>query len=292
MSKFMHKVKDAVTDHNMDTTGARGSQAPHNTYGTSNPPKEYDSNENNSSGMNTSSGMGSNNPYGSDTRSGNEPGTYRDSRMGNRGGRSDPDTYGSAATGRDNLTSATQPSSSDRNTGPHDSKVANKMDPRVDSDLDNRAQSAGGSNPQHSSNVPSNTASQEQPRTSGVDNHLASDDDYNKSTEETKSQSQPANYDPRDQQTSEESHHTATHEHKSHSSTTHTMPCQTNLQDEQGTDNRTAGQGFGGNAAGGSSTSGATELTGAQTADPLNKMGPQATRSNQQSNVADQRGGY
>jgi hypothetical protein len=103
--------------------------------------------------------------------------------------------------------------------------------------IDNRAQSARGINPQRSSNVPGNTASQEQPRTSGVDNHLSSEDDYNKSTEETKSQSQPTNYGPGGQQTSEESHHTATHEHKSHPTTTHNMPCQTNLQNEQGTDN-------------------------------------------------------
>jgi hypothetical protein len=102
--------------------------------------------------------------------------------------------------------------------------------------IDNRAQSAGGINPQRSSNVPGNTASQEQPHTSGVDNHLSSEDDYNKSTEETKSQSRPTNYDPRGQQTSEESHHTATHEHKSHSATTHNMPCQSSLQNEQGTD--------------------------------------------------------
>lgn len=159
--------------------------------------------------------------------------------------------------------------------------------------IDNRAQFAGGSNRQRSSNVPGNTAFPEQPRTSGVDNHLSSEDDYNKSTQETKSQSQPAgNYDPRGQQTSEESHKTATQEHKSHSATTHMMPCQTNLQNELGTDNLAAEQGFGGNAAGGSSTSGASEPTGAQTADPLNKIDPRVTRSNQQSNVANQRGGY
>jgi len=136
MSKFVHKVKDAMTDHDRDAR-ARGSQVPHDTYGSSNPPTtEYGSNQYNSSGMNPSSGMGSNNPYGSDPRSGNEPGTYDDSgMMGNRGGRSDPDTYGSTAMGGDDLTSATQPGSSGINAGPHDSKLANKMDPRVDSDL-------------------------------------------------------------------------------------------------------------------------------------------------------------
>lgn len=136
MSKFLHKVKDAMTDHDMNAARAGGSQAPHNTYETSNPPTtKNDSNQDNSSGMNTSSAMGSNNPYGSDSRSGNEPGTYRDSGMGSRGGHSDADNYGSAATGRDNSTNASQPSSSDINAGPHDSKMANKMDPRVDSDL-------------------------------------------------------------------------------------------------------------------------------------------------------------
>ena len=72
------------------------------------------------------------------------------------------------------------------------------------------------------------------------------------------------------------------------------MPCQTNLQNEQGIDNRSAGPGFGGDAAGGSSytSEGARQPTGGQNTDPLNKLDPRVTRSNQQSNVANQRGGY
>lgn len=45
--------------------------------------------------------------------------------MGNRGGNTDSDTYGSNRMGGGGQT----------NAGPHDSKLANKMDPRVDSDL-------------------------------------------------------------------------------------------------------------------------------------------------------------
>jgi hypothetical protein len=137
MSNLIHKVKDAMTDHDMNAPRAGGSQASHKSYETPHPPTtESDSNEHKSSGMNTSSGVGSNNPYGSDSRSGNEPGTYRDdSEMGSRGGHSNSDNYGSAATGRHDLTSAGQDSSSDLNAGPHDSRTANKMDPRVDSDL-------------------------------------------------------------------------------------------------------------------------------------------------------------
>ena len=54
--------------------------------------------------------------------------------MGNRGGRSDPDTYGSTQMRGDGSTGASA-GSSGMNAGPHDSKLANKMDPRVDSDM-------------------------------------------------------------------------------------------------------------------------------------------------------------
>ncbi|OQE10620.1 hypothetical protein PENFLA_c085G01520 [Penicillium flavigenum] len=299
MSRFVHKVKDAMTDHEKETTGARGTRPPQeDTRTAGSNPDQY-----NSSSMNPSSGMDSKDSYGSDPRSGDEPGTYRDSKfndthgaadpastgMGNRGGRSDPDTHGSTEMGGDGSTRASA-GSSDINAGPHDSKMANKMDPRVDSDMDNRAQSSGATNPQMSSNAPGNTA-YGQPRTQGVDNHVSSDDDYNKSTQEKSSQSRPSN--PEGHWASEASHETSTQEHKSHSATSHAMPCQTNLQDEPGSDNRAAEPKFGGNAAGGSSnTAGVREPTGTQNPDPLNKLDPRVTRSNKNPSHADQRSGY
>ncbi|KAJ5545086.1 hypothetical protein N7461_007390 [Penicillium sp. DV-2018c] len=257
MSKFIHKVKDAMTDHNKNAPGARTTEAD---------PDQY-----NSPSTNPSSSLGSNNPYGSGPRTDDEPGTYRDSKfnethgsadptntgMGSRGGHSDPGTYGSTEMGGDGSTRATSAGSSGINAGPHDSRLANKMDPRVDSDMDNRAQSSGATNSQQSgSYAPGNvsSASQGQPRTQAVDNHVSSEDDYNRSTQENNYQSQPSeNYNSKGQWDSEERHETSTQEHKSHSATSHVMPCQTGLQNDPSFDDRAAEPRFGGNAAGGSS---------------------------------------
>ncbi|KAJ5881380.1 uncharacterized protein N7529_000052 [Penicillium soppii] len=243
MSKFVNKVKDAMTDHNKDAPTAHGFQAPHDENASSNfPTTEYDPNQHKSSSMNESSGMGSNNPYESGAPSDDGPGTYhRDSKF-----------------------------------------------------TDNRAQHAGPTNPQNYSYVPSNISSPGQPRTSGLDNHQSIEDDYSKSTQENKSQSRPSdNYKSQGQWNSQESHETSTQEHKSHSATTHTMPCQTNLQNEPGFDERAAEPSFGGNAAGSSSsTSGVRQPSGNQSTDPLNKLDPRANRSNEQSGFADQRSGF
>lgn len=48
---------------------------------------------------------------------------------------SDPDTYGSTGMGGYGSTRATSAGSDNVNPGPHDSKLANKMDPRLDSDM-------------------------------------------------------------------------------------------------------------------------------------------------------------
>jgi hypothetical protein len=62
MSNFMHKVKDAMTDHDKDP--ARGSRAQDNQGSSNAPAQGSDMNQN------RSSGVGSNNPYGSGSRSG------------------------------------------------------------------------------------------------------------------------------------------------------------------------------------------------------------------------------
>jgi hypothetical protein len=174
MSKFVNKVKDAMTDHNKDAPTAHGFQAPHDENASSNfPTTEYDPNQHKSSSMNESSGMGSNNPYESGAPSDDGPGTYhRDSKFtgwsprhlvhctlyvfhdmlivyvdsksppdpsttgrGDRGGRSDPGNHGSTRMGGNTLTSTSSAGQGNINAGPHDSKLTNKMDPRVDSDL-------------------------------------------------------------------------------------------------------------------------------------------------------------
>jgi hypothetical protein len=117
MSDYVHKVKDPMADDNRDGSGARGFRAPQDNYGSFNTrTTESDPNQYNSSSRNPSSSMGSNNPYGSRPHS-------------------DPDTYGSTEMGGDDSTRATSAGSGNMNAGPHDSKLANKMDPRVDSDM-------------------------------------------------------------------------------------------------------------------------------------------------------------
>ncbi|KAJ5775618.1 uncharacterized protein N7511_000629 [Penicillium nucicola] len=357
MSNFMHKVKEAVTDHDKDT--ARGFQAGRDNQGTSNVPgTEHGMNQN------RSSAVGSNNPYGSGS-------AYRDSKFNDNQSSANPATTGMGNQGRsgdyeqramggnrsnvnagphdsklankmdprvdsdmDNQ-SSTNPTTggmgnqgrsgdyeqramggnrSNVNAGPHESRMANKMDPRVDSDMDNRG-TRGTMNPSgNTGNMSSGTSSGMDNRastrggggamnppsnlSSGMDKHENVEDDYNKSTQENRSQTQPqpGEYG-NSPMTSEESHSTSMQEHKSHSATSHTMPCQTGMQGEQGydklgSDNR-VDSGFGGSAAGGSSyTSGAREASGAQNDDPLNKLDPRVTRSSEQSNVGNQRGGY
>ncbi|KAJ5783046.1 hypothetical protein N7457_004820 [Penicillium paradoxum] len=208
---------------------------------------------------------------------------------------SNPDKYNSSSMNPSSGMSSNNPhgaGSTGMNAGPHDSKMANKMDPRVDSDMDHRAQYSGATNPQSSSNAPSNMTPHGQSPTQGVDNHMSSKDDYHKSTQENKSQSRTSdNYD--GQWSSEQSHETSMQEHKSHSATSHAMPCQTDIQNELGLDNRAAGTRFGGNADGGSSNMmDAGQRSGARNADPMNKLDPRVARSNEQAGFADQRGGY
>ncbi|KGO69330.1 hypothetical protein PITC_095120 [Penicillium italicum] len=286
MSNFVHKVKDAMTDDKRDAPGARGNRPPQREHGSFNPrTTESDPNQYNSSSMNQPSGMGSNNPYGS-RRSDDEPGAYRDSKGNESHSSSDPDTFGSTGMGGYGSARATSAGSDNVNPGPHDSNLANKMDPRVDSDMDNRAQHSGGATkPQKSGNAPSNTDPRGQSRTQGLDNHQTSEDDFQKSTNEKDFQSRPSdNNNPLGQMTSEQKHETSTEEHKSHSATSHVKPCQTNMQNEPS---------FGSNAtAGSSNTSGSREPSGTQNADPLNKIDPSGTRSNEQTSPADQRSGY
>lgn len=97
----MHKVKDAMTD--------RDERDPQNTY-SSNP-----TNQNQTSKPFSSSGMDTRNTRSSNTNP-----------EGNTGSGFGGDQYGSST--------MRGSGSGNENVGPHDSRFANKMDPRVDSD--------------------------------------------------------------------------------------------------------------------------------------------------------------
>ncbi|KAJ6083484.1 hypothetical protein N7467_007619 [Penicillium canescens] len=182
-------------------------------------------------------------------------GTYHDSRKGPMDIGSTGGNYGS---GSDNYGSSNMGGygSSTINAGPHDSKIANKLDPRVDSDLDGRAQHTG------------NTGSTGHSNTYGSSNPMASTgrDNYGSSTE---------GYNTR-----------------SHAS--HNMPSQMDSRAEPGYDTR-SGQQFGGNATGGSSyndhSSSTRKTSGPHNSDLLNKLDPRVKESKQDT-MANQRGGY
>lgn len=108
MSNFVHKVKDAITDHDKPVTRSQASE--NRTQNTANPFTSTYKGQN-------APAPGMNNP---DTATESYTSTQPSSNI--RNSSSAPDTSSSA-------------SSPDINAGPHNSKIANKMDPRVDSDL-------------------------------------------------------------------------------------------------------------------------------------------------------------
>jgi hypothetical protein len=155
MSNILHKVKDAVTGHHHDASKTSSSKIvddARDTYGSSHNTTE------NAPSKHTSTGQGSN-TYGSGSGPGYETspttgaggygtgastgghsaGTAQDPRRGpidvgsgasgNYGSKSD--TYGSNTAGGYGSSNT----GSSTNAGPHDSNLANKVDPRVDSDL-------------------------------------------------------------------------------------------------------------------------------------------------------------
>ncbi|KAI0421389.1 hypothetical protein F5X98DRAFT_271642 [Xylaria grammica] len=143
MSSIVNKVKDAVTGHHHDST----SSAPEGTYGAHNSrvgnaaDPRIDSDRDNraapsstiggtheyTTGDNYShSGAGG---YGSSTGAYGAPGTTRTTGgYGTSGMTGTTGEYGSSGTGAFGSTGATG------REGPHSSNLANKMDPRIDSD--------------------------------------------------------------------------------------------------------------------------------------------------------------
>lgn len=146
------------------------------------------------------------------------------------------------------------------------------------------------------------------------DNHKSSEENYSKSTQERSAHSQPGTLGS-DQMTSQDEHSTSMQENKSHSTTSHAAPCQSNVGTEaggmggnaqpsfggntaSGGTGGTAQPSFGGNAAAGGSSFGDNTGTGgrsgaqAQNADPMNKLDPRTTRTNEQQNIAGNQRGY
>jgi len=268
----MHKVKDAVTGHH-DKETARGFKASDNVDDT---PRDTYANPRTTG---PSSGMGSD-TYGSGPGSGYQTGTRPDFQRDenrNTGGRTNVGPHDSGLANkmdprvdsdldnRGNNAGNTdfQNTGGRTNAGPHDSKMANKMDPRVDSDLDNRGNNAG------------NTGFQN-----------TGDSSYSSNPSNTAFTGQPRDA---NNMTSEESYSTSSREHQSHATTSQTT---------SGLDSGIGQQGFGGGgAAGGSSndnnlgTRGQSGLQ--QGSDPLNKLDPRVRGSNEQQNaMGNQRGGY
>lgn len=283
MSNFMHKVKEAVTDHReKDTVPTNEPAGTHNTYSSTNPyAKDPVATQNNPSMMNAEHG----------------PGTGRG--FGNHGAARGPDTYDSTTTGANTT-----------NAGPHNSKLANKLDPRVDSDLDHRAQNPGTMGTMGAQNVGAapqamntgsmattgqNMAPTGQPRVFGTDNHASNEDNYNKSTQEHKAHTQPGVPGSGNQISSEDNYSSSTQEHKAHSTTSHTTPCQMNPTAEPGLQGRAAQSEFGGGAAGGSSYTQppVREQAGMQNTNRMGKVDPQVQGMGyQQNDIGNQRSGY
>jgi hypothetical protein len=284
MSNFMHKVKEAVTDHHeKDDVPTNEPAGTHHTYRSTNPyNKDPVAAQQNPSMMNAESGAG----------------TGRGS--GNHGAARGPDTYDTTTTGANTT-----------NAGPHNSKVANKLDPSVDSDLDHRAQHPGTRGATGTQNVGAapqttntgnmapgreNMAPSEQPRAFGTDTHTSNEDKYNKATQEHKAHKQPGVPGSGNQMSSEDSYSSSTQENKAHSTTSHTTPCQMKpTAEEPGPQGRAAQPEFGGSAAGGSSYAQppVREQAGMQNTNRTGKVDPQAQGMGyQQSDIGNQRSGY
>ncbi|KAJ5455594.1 uncharacterized protein N7458_003858 [Penicillium daleae] len=272
MSNFMHKFKDAVTDrHDQDSVppneapGAQSAYKPTNPYAKDSAP--------------TQNNPSMNDEFGPEARRG----------IGNTGAARVPDT-GSATTG----TSTT-------NAGPHNSKLGNKMDPRVDSDLDHRAQNPRTMGAQNTvgARQAMNTgdmAPSGHPRTYGTDNHAANEDNYNKATQEHNRHSEPGAPGSGVQFTSEDNSSSSTQEHKSHTATTHATPCEMNPRAEPGLQGGVAQPEFGGGAAGGSSYTQppVRDTAGMQNPNRMGKVDPQAQGMGgyPQNEMGNQRSGY
>jgi hypothetical protein len=239
MSNIMHKVKDAVTGRHDKQTS-----------------RDYNKSDN----------LGDNR----DTMESSNPQTTGSSGMGSNTRRSDYQTEDRPDFQRDDNLNTGRAG----NAGPHDSAMANKMDPRVDNDRDNRGTYGG------------NTGFQN-----------TGDDSYGSNPSNMASARQPGGANT----TSQESYSTSSQEHQSHQATSQSTS-QMDPNAMSGLDSRAGQQGlgggqqgFGGGAAGGSSNDnnfGTRGPSGLQDSDPLNKLDPRVRGNEQQNTMGNQRSGY
>ncbi|KAF7589926.1 hypothetical protein BBP40_003506 [Aspergillus hancockii] len=147
MSGVIHKVKEAVTGHHSSantthsnthantSTNTSTNHGPHDSKIANKLDPRIDSDRDNRAAHHTTTTTG---PHGT---------TVHSSTHG-------PQQAPVGAAGGVN-TSSNPPGSHSTNAGPHNSNVANKVDPRIDSDRDNRArhENLGGAHGPHSSNL-------------------------------------------------------------------------------------------------------------------------------------------
>ncbi|KAJ5984475.1 hypothetical protein N7481_006574 [Penicillium waksmanii] len=271
MSNFVHKVKDAITDHDKPVTRSQAHPSDDRTHSAGNPFTPSYNNRQNAPRMDnpvnrdpnfnrTDDGSGSlaSNPKSQDNQYTNYPtSTVTESQ---------PSSYNRNTSSSVPEDSSSSASSDDINAGPHSSKVANKLDPRVDSDLGTgtgtqnlnpsnmqaqKQQSQNqGMNPsnmpaqkqqfQNQGMNPSNMPAQQQQQPftqgqgqgQGLDNHTSTEDNFNKSTQEHHSQQRQPGFNSNPNlgqmgENQEENFSTSTQENKSHKSTSHVAPCTT-----------------------------------------------------------------
>ncbi|KAJ6024739.1 hypothetical protein N7540_005536 [Penicillium herquei] len=253
MSNFVHKVKDAITDHEKPVT--RSQVSGNRTNSATNPF---------SSGYNESQSAPKTNNKDERDYIANRP----DHSGYNDVSGPDPNTknfeYEDQPTSTATETNASYPRpdysdpsrSTNKNPGPHQSGLANKLDPRVDTGSERRADqtsagpqtgnvsSAGGMDPRH-------TAASQPISDKGMDQHTSSEDNFSRSTQEHRSQQQPIQHSAAGQAGSED-FETSTEEQKSHKSSSHISPCTSTTTKNEPIFENTQPQ-FGGNASGGSS---------------------------------------
>ncbi|KAJ5608663.1 hypothetical protein N7528_009230 [Penicillium herquei] len=296
MSNFMHKVKDAMTDHEKPVTR---SQVPHNRTNSATNPFSSDYNQGQSApeiNKNDARDYTSNRPNPENYNEPSDPNLNADNVEYDR-------QPGSTAT--DANASSWRPESRDKsfapgkttsaaksanmNSGPHQSALANKLDPRVDSGSDTSNPSA------HQISAGPQTGNVG--NTGAMDRHTSSEENFSRSTNERRSQQQPMQNSSATGQGGLEQFESSTDEQRSHKSTSHISPCTSATTKNGPTFENTQPQ-FGGNAASGSSYNEPVDTTGSH--DVSRDMLPQkhtagagANRAfEQQDNLSDQRARY
>ncbi|KAJ5117041.1 hypothetical protein N7456_001389 [Penicillium angulare] len=266
MSNFVHKVKDAIADH--DKPLAPSKRSPNPGHRETNPfTSSYDVNHNApriNHEEDANPGPNRPDPLADSGLTGSKKQTeYKEYPRGARTGTHDCQPVSDTR----NPTSPSGDVSSsgrfdDMNSDPHQSKPANELDSHVNSAPEKRFnQASSGMQRENTADGgidTNNTFAQELPSSQGVDNHISSEESYSKSTEQHQSHHQPRQFGPDGNQATgqnqEDSFSSSTQENKSHKATSHIRPCTFGaMKNDQVFDNSVAHPKFSGDSAGGSS---------------------------------------